>query len=104
MPGDTDPGLDRHAIGVDTAAFVDHYERDLLAAPIIEFVPLTRGAGGEDDIGAVAVLHRPAHDRALLVLEHFARAVEDGDDRHRESGIWHITTRFALVCASCHSP
>ena len=104
IPGNPDPGLDRDACGVDPVAFVDHHARDLLAAPIIELVPLAGSAGGEDNIGAVAALHRPAHNRALLVLEHFAVAVENGDDRHREPRIGHITTHFAPVRAPRHPP
>ncbi len=88
MPGDADPGFDCHAGGVDAMAFVNHHARDLLAARIVELVPLAGGACGEDDVGAVAALHRPAHDCALLVLEHLARTVEDSDDRHRKPRGW----------------
>ena len=94
MAGDADPRLNRDPCVADTAAFVDHHACDLLAARIVEFVPLAGGAGGEDDVSAVAVLYRPAHDRALLVLEHLARAVEDSDDRHRQARVGHVAMRL----------
>src|ERR1700730_12590156 len=97
MPGDTDPGLDRHAGGANTAAFVYYHARYLLAARIIQFIPFAGSAGGEDDVGAVAALDRPAHDRALLVLEHPSRTVEDGDDRHREPRVGHVAMNFLFA-------
>ena len=88
----------------DTAAFVDHHARDLLAARIVEFVPFAGGAGGEDDVCAVAVLYRPAHDRALLVLEHLACAVEDSDDRHRQARVGHVAMRLMRARAARRLP
>lgn len=97
MTGDPDPGFDCHTGSADAVAFVDHHARDLLTARIVELVPLAGGAGGEYDVGAVAVLHRPAHDRALLVLQHLARRIEDGDDWNRKPGVGDVAMNFPLA-------
>ena len=68
------------------AAFFDRDSRDGLAARIVDAIPFASGAGGENDVGAGAVLEREANDSALLIFEDMSASVENRDDRDGEAG------------------
>jgi hypothetical protein len=64
-----------------------------LAGVVVDLVPLAGRAGGEDDVGAGALLDDVAHEGALVRLEQRALVVENREHGNRES-------RLGLACST----
>jgi hypothetical protein len=84
MCRDSDPCLDRLAVGLRAARFLDSYARNLLLAPDIDPVPFAGRPGSKQDIGAAAVLQGEAHQFALAIFDDLAATVEDRDQGDRK--------------------
>ena len=84
-PGFDGPGLVGTQPRVDLGDLLATHLDDLLAHPVVEAVPLTRGPHGEDHIGAPAVLHHVTHHRSLIAFDQLTRIVQHRNHRYRQS-------------------